>query len=197
MRLPVPGPREVLSVLERGAGSVEQLLAAVPRMMALLGDAERLLVRANTLIDDIDRTRAHADGVVVRTDAVVVRTEAVMDRVDVLVASAAPLTDRLATLLDSMEPSLVKLQPTLERLAETTDPREVDALAELLDQVPRLADKLKTDILPILDTMRTVAPDLHDLLDASRELNSMLEQVPGLSRMRARIDRQQAEEGRG
>ena len=61
MRLPVPGPRDVLSVLERGAGSVEQLLAAVPRLVALVGDAERLLVRANTLIDDIDQTRQDAD----------------------------------------------------------------------------------------------------------------------------------------
>ena len=39
MRLPVPGPRDILSVLERGAGSVEQLLAAVPRLMVLIGDA--------------------------------------------------------------------------------------------------------------------------------------------------------------
>ena len=45
MRLPVPGPRDLLSVLERGAGSVEQLLAAVPRLVALVGDAERLLAR--------------------------------------------------------------------------------------------------------------------------------------------------------
>jgi hypothetical protein len=43
MRLPVPGPRDLLSALERGAGSVEHLLAAAPRLVALVGDAERLL----------------------------------------------------------------------------------------------------------------------------------------------------------
>jgi ABC-type transporter Mla subunit MlaD len=190
MRLPVPGPRDVLSVLERGAGSVEQLLVAVPRMLTLIGDAERLLARADTLLDDIDRTRAHAD-------AVVAKTETVVDRANVLVAGTAPLTDRLGALLDAMEPSLVRLQPTLDRLAETTDPHEVDALVALVDQLPRLSEKLETDIMPILDSLNSVAPDLHDLLDVSRELNSMLSQVPGLSRMKARIDQQQAEEGRG
>jgi ABC-type transporter Mla subunit MlaD len=190
MRLPVPGPRDLLSVLERGAGSVEQLLGAVPRMVSLVGDAERLLVRANTVVDDIGRTRQHAD-------TVVAKTETVVDRANVLVAGAGPLTDRLGTLLDSLEPTLVKLQPTLERLAETTDPHEVDALVQLIDQLPRLAEKLETEIMPILDTMSSVAPDLHDLLEVSRELNEMLEQVPGISRMKRRIDREQAEEGRG
>jgi hypothetical protein len=135
MRLPVPGPRDLLSVLERSAGSVEQLLAAAPRLVALVGDAERLMARANTLIDDIDQTRQDAD--------------------------------------------------------------EVDAMVHLIDHLPRLADKMETDIMPILDSLNSVAPDLHDLLDVSRELNEMLGQVPGISRMKKRIDKQQAEDGRG
>jgi DNA repair ATPase RecN len=158
--------------------------------MVLIGDAEKLLVRANALIDDIDTTRRNADAVVERTDATV-------NRATTLVTDLEPLNVRLRRLLDSLEPSLTKLQPTLERLAETTDPHEVDAMVQLVDQLPRLADKLETDIMPILDSMNSVAPDLHDLLDVSRELNEMLGQVPGISRMKRRIDKQQAEEGRG
>ncbi len=97
MRLPVPGPRDILSVLERGAGSVEQLLAAVPRLMVLIGDAEKLLVRANPLIDDIDATRRAADAVVERTDQVV-------NRATTLVSDLEPLSVRLRRLLDSLEP---------------------------------------------------------------------------------------------
>ena len=186
MRLLVPGPRDVLSILERGAGSIEQLLGAVPRLMALLGDAERMLLRANALIDDIDRTRASADLVATKTDAVV-------DRSAALVAGVAPMTDRMVALLDSLEPSLVKLQPTLERLAETTDPREVDAMVQMVDQLPRIADRIEIDVLPMLETLSTVAPDLHDLLEVSKELNTMLSQIPGLSRMKARVDKAQEE----
>ena len=50
---------------------------------------------------------------------------------------------------------------------------------------------LRTDIIPILDSMGSVAPDVHDLLDVSRELNEMLGQIPGMSRMKRRIDDQQ------
>jgi uncharacterized protein YoxC len=159
-------------------------------MVAVVGDAERLLVRVNRLVDDIDRTREGAD-------AVVARTEAVVSRADAVVGRSAPLVDRLTALLDATEPSLTKLQPTLERLAETTDPHEVDAMVKIVDQLPVIVARLETDIMPILDTMGSVAPDLHDLLDVSRELNEMLTQVPGISRMKRRIDKQQAEEGRG
>ena len=61
MRLAVPGPRDLLSVLERGAASVEQLLAVVPRLVALVDDAERMLVRVGVLLDDIEQTRPRAD----------------------------------------------------------------------------------------------------------------------------------------
>jgi hypothetical protein len=56
---------------------------------------------------------------------------------------------------------------------------------------------METDIMPILDSLNSVAPDLHDLLDVSRELNEMLSQIPGISRMKKRIDEQQAADGRG
>jgi len=37
-------------------------------------------------------------------------------------------------------------------------------------------------------TLTSVAPDLHELLDVSRDLNEMLAKVPGLSRLRNRDD---------
>lgn len=176
MRLPVPGPRDVLKVLERGADAVEQLLAAVPRMVSLLGETEQLLERVDSLIDRIDQTRASADEVVRRTAGVV---------------------DEADQLLSRMEPSLTRLQPTLDRLAETTDPREVDAMVALVDLLPGLALRMETDVVPMLTSLGSVAPDLHDLLDVSRELNEILGSLPGLGRVKRRIDEEQAEQGRG
>ena len=57
MRLPVPGPRDVLSAIERGTEQVEALIGAVPRMLALLDRAEVLMDRASA-------TLARVDGVV-------------------------------------------------------------------------------------------------------------------------------------
>lgn len=191
MRLPpVPGPRDVLALVERGGDAVEQLLGAVPRLVSLLDDAEALVRRAGGLVDGIDATRSAADEVVERTDGTV-------RRADELLAAATRHNERLAALLGRLEPPLTLLQPTLDRLAETTDAREVDAMVELVDHLPALAHKMDVDIVPVLDSLSSVAPDLHDLLDVSRELNQMLGQIPGLSRMKARIDKQQEADGRG
>ena len=197
MRLPVPGPRDVWQLLERGGDAVEQLLGAVPRLVSLLDDAERLVTRARRLVDDIDATRTSADEVVARTDETVTRADAVVGRSDALLSQLEPLNARLGTLLDSLEPPLTRLQPVLERLAETTAPHEVDAMVELIDHLPSLAHKMEIDIVLVLDSLSTVAPDLHDLLDVSRELNEMLAKIPGMGRVKDRVDRQQEAEGRG
>jgi len=47
MRLPVPGPRDVLGALERGADQIETLLGVVPRVLALLDAAGAAWVLAD------------------------------------------------------------------------------------------------------------------------------------------------------
>lgn len=186
MRLPVPGPRDVVHLIERGTEAVGVLLAAAPRISALLDEAAPLLAKARTLIDQIGETRASAGDVVRRIEQVVAEAEG-------LVARTGPLTERLARLLDATEPSLVALQPTLERLAATTDSKEVDALVTLVDHLPVLAQKVEIEIVPVLESLTSVSPDLRDLLDVSRELNGMMASVPGLGRVKKRIDEEQAE----
>lgn len=195
MRLPVPGPRDFLAALEKGADQVEALLGAVPRVLALLDDAELLLVRASSAVDQVEAVTRDAAGVVVHADAVVDRAEALVARTDGLVERSDGLVGRLATLLDLLEPPLTTLQPTLETLAETTHPEEVAALVQLIDHLPELTERVERDVLPVMATLGTVAPDIHDLLAVSRELNDMLAKLPGLGRIKRRIDEQQGEDG--
>ena len=113
---------------------------------------------------------------------------------------ASPNHDVAQVLQRSGEAHLAELplQPQLSlQLAETTAPHEVDAMVELIDHLPVLARKMETDIIPVLDSLSTVAPDLHDLLDVSRELNEMLAKIPGMGRVKDRVEKQQEEEGRG
>ncbi len=172
MRLPsVPGPRDLLGVAERAGEGLEQLFAAGPRVLALLERAEQVVIEVGALVARIEQTRVDAAGVVSRTEETRRRADAVVR---------------------ALEPSLTKLQPTLERLADTTHPREVDALVQLVDHLPRLADQVERDLLPVMRTLATVAPDVHDLLDVSRELNGMLGELPGMGRIKKRVDEQQA-----
>jgi hypothetical protein len=177
MRLPVPGPRDVISALERGGEQVEQLLGGVPRTLALLDAAEDLLSRATAAIARVREVTESAN-------VVVVRAAAVVDDASVQVA-------RVTTLLDATEPSLTRLQPTLETLADTTHPDEVAALVRLVDQLPELTTSMERDVMPVLATLGSVAPDVHDLLTVSRELNDMLAKVPGIGRLRNRLDEEE------
>ena len=165
----VPTPRDVVGAVGRGGDALELLVAAVPRLTTLLADVERLVAEVAALVQRIEGTRGSVDELVSRVDGTV---------------------GRATGLLDRLEPPLTTLQPTLERLADTTDAREVDALVALIDHLPRLVAQLESDVLPVLTTLGSVAPDLHDLLDTSRELNGMLARMPGFGRRRREEDRQ-------
>ena len=124
----------------------------------------------------------------------VVRADATVEGAELLVARSDGWSTRLAALLDALEPSLTKLQPTLETLADTTHPEEVAALVRLVDHLPELTERVERDVLPVMATLGTVAPDIHDLLSVSRELNDMLAKLPGLGRIKRRIEEQQGED---
>ena len=180
MRLPVPGPRDVLLAIERGGDQVEALIGAVPRALALLD-------RAETLLDGASAAVSRAREVSEAANVVVVRAGAVVDDAEVAVA-------RVTTLTDSLEPSLTRLQPTLETLADTTSPEEVTALVRLVDHLPELTSSMEKDVMPVLATLGTVAPDVHDLLTVARELNDMLAKLPGMSRLKRRLDEEEGED---
>ncbi len=164
-------------------------MAAVPQFAALPGVVDRVVTDVDGLLGRIEATRAEAQEVAQRTET----TRAKADQlIDDTVASVA----RVATLLDSLEPSLTKLQPTIERLADTTDPREVDALVQLIDHLPLLATQVERDVLPVMRTLSSVAPDLHELLEVSRQLNEMLAKLPGMGRIKKRVEEQQEDEDR-
>lgn len=216
MRLPVPGPRDVLSALERGSEQVEALLGAVPRVLALLDRAEQIVDRAEATVArvgvvvdaataEVARVGVVVDaataqvarvGVVVdaataevaRVGGVVAAAGKEIERVDTVVGGAAVQADRAAALLDVLTPPLTTLQPTLQTLADTTHPDEVAALVRLVDHLPGLTVQVERDVLPVLTTLGTVAPDLHELLDVSRELNEILGKIPGIGRLKKRVE---------
>lgn len=180
----IPGPSDLVKAAGQGYEAVEQAIALVPRAVALLGDAAALIQRAGGLVG---RVEGLLDGV----DGTAARTAAVVRRIEVLLPAVEDIAGRTAGLVTSLEPSLHTLQPTLETLAETTSPDEVRALVGLIDLLPEITERVRVDILPILGTLGSVAPDLRTLLMISRELNEMLGAVPGLRRAKRKFEEEQ------
>ncbi|TIC82833.1 hypothetical protein [Nocardioides sp. GY 10127] len=167
---------------------VNQLLDLLPRAFALLPGVESLL-------DRIEGTRLAAEELIARIE--VTR----QGGADLLVGAAGQVA-RIEALVDVLEPRLTELTPVLDRLlplarelADTTSPEEVAALVRLIDQLPEVAESMETEVMPVLTTLGTVAPDVHDLLGVARELNELLTKVPGMGRVKRRVDEEQAERG--
>jgi hypothetical protein len=201
MRLPIPRPRHVVGVARQGFRTIEWMITLGPRIAVLVNQVEQIVARLNTLLSNVELTERRVSTVatgIERTHeqvrAVVTRAGETMIATDVIVADAALVTARVGPLLDAYQPALDQLQPIVARVAETTSPTETDAMVALIDTLPGIVRKLDSDILPILDTLGTVAPDLRDLLDASKELNEMLGALPGLGRIRKRVEEQQRKE---
>lgn len=183
----LPGPSTLLSVAGRGVDRIEEVLALLPRVAEALTAAEALLMRVDKVVASIEATCNEAQ-------AVVKRVAAVADRAAPIVEQAADLTSQVAPLLEQFQPTLKKLQPILDRITSTTDPDEVAAVVEMVNLTPELVTKLQTDIIPVIDTLGTVAPDVRDLLDVSKELNGMLAGLPGLGRIKRKVEEKQADQ---
>jgi len=110
------------------------------------------------------------------------------------VTDAQRLTDRVAPLVETYQPMLETVAPIVSRIADSTSPDEVEAVVRLIDALPIIVERLDRDILPVLDTLSTVAPDLRDLLDVSRVMNELLGSVPGLGRVKKRVEEKRANE---
>jgi len=162
-RLPVPGPRDLLRLTTGSYQALEQAIALVPRISSLIDQVERVVQRADTLVAEVERTRQ-------RTDQVV---------------------EQAGALVGDLQPALSQLLPLLEQLADTTSPAEVAAAVALIDHLPLVVAALETDILPILATLDTVGPDLRELLETSKEFNEILGSVPGLGRIKKRVEERQ------
>jgi hypothetical protein len=176
-----PWPRELLQLAERGRQTLDRVLALAPRAVALLDQAEALMVRVEVLVSSIETTDRQARAVVSNAQ----KTVAAADRA---VRQATALTDQLTPIVTASEPALTRLVPVLNRVAESVTPQDAAAIAQLVNDLPEIVSKLNRDILPVLDTLGTIAPDLREVLDVSKDVSEMLGGVPGLGRIKRRLE---------
>jgi hypothetical protein len=169
MRLMVPRPGDVLRLVSRAWQAAEQLVDAVPRLVALLGEVEEI-VRILRTIDDLD----------VRIADAVEKTLSIVDRIEPIVAEFAP--------------TLRLLHPIAQRLVDSTDPEEVDAVIRLVNDLPDLVARIHGDVLPTLTALGSVPEDLREVLITTKELNEIIASVPGLGRMRQQAIRELSEQ---
>ena len=88
--------------------------------------------------------------------------------------------------IDSSPAMLERAAPLAGRFVDELSPEEVDALIKLVDEMPQFTEHMVTDIMPILATLDRVGPDLHELLDVTKDLRQAIDGIPGFGFLKKR-----------
>ena len=172
MVIRIPRPSDVLDAAQTVAGLPTDAIKLVSRIGTLLDDAETLLGRTRRLLDGVEGTVASVDDATRRVEAVIARADATTTSVQRLVEQYVPLAERAA--------------PLAHRFVEELSEQEVHAAIKLIDQLPAFTEHMETDVMPILATLDRVGPDIHELLDVTRDVRQAILGVPGFAFMRRR-----------
>lgn len=202
---PVPGPKDVLATAVGVRELVSESLALVPRMIAAVGQIERLLGRVAAVLDQIEavtdraedavagaiETTAQAEAVAaevaattLRAEAVVAAAEATTVRSEVVVAaaeattlSADALLGRSSELLQLTHPIVAAYRPALLTIAPLLDRFAQDLDAAEIDALIELVNRLPT-------LSRTLDEDVLPVLAAAGQVapdvHGLLETVAAL-----------------
>ncbi len=188
MRLPLPGPHDLLSSAEAIRDALAATLDLVPRVVDAMGRLEEVLDRADALTARADALLSSAEDAVVRNDRVLDSAAAATRDADRALEAAGAVLGRVDVLLTTWEKPLQTLAPAAQKIADALDPAEVQAAISLIDRMPVVLDHLENDVLPMMQQLDRVGPDLHEILEIVEDLRRVVTGLPGVKLLRRRGD---------
>lgn len=175
MALVLPGRsgvvRSIGDVVNWSVSTVIFAITLPARLEALLVNVEKLVARISQIAENADR-------VVVGAASVTVRAETLIEAIE-------QTSDIAQQLLEIYEPIAVQLAPLAGRFASELSESEVSAAIKLIDQLPELTERV-AEVLPILATLGSVSPEIHELLNVAKDLKQAIVGVPGFHFLRKR-----------
>lgn len=163
------------------------------RVSALLDEAEGLVRQVSGIVDAAAHAVAAADAVIAACAALVDRTALVASETEVVVASAARSAAVTDELLGTYRPLALAAAPLASRFVDEISEEEVHAAIKLFDQLPELTYRM-TALMPILSTLDTVSPEIHELLEVVKDVRQAIIGVPGFGFFRRRGEDKLSEE---
>ena len=169
MPLSLPRPSSLVDFAVSTAGkavSTATAIASVPvRVLRLVDEIEVLVARVTAIVDEV---------------------QAVSDSAALVVREAARTSADAAEATATARELIVAYEPAARQFVDHLSPEEVDAAIRMVDELPRLAEHLNDDIMPILATLDRVGPDIHELLGVTRDLRQAIVGIPGFAVLRRR-----------
>ncbi|MCW2608046.1 MAG: ribulose bisphosphate carboxylase large chain [Frankiales bacterium] len=188
-------------VITRAEHTVGRIDPVITRAEHTVGRIDPVITRAEETVSRIDPVITRAEETVTRIDPVVTGAQARLDQVGTVVTGAQAQVDAAGGVLGTAEALLAQVAPLTERLlpiaqriTDSLSPQEVDAAITLLDRLPTLLDTVDDEVLPLLRTLKDVAPDLHEMLGLLDDVHDVVAGLPGVKRLRRRAQREESTE---
>lgn len=158
----------------------------------VIQQAAQTAVAAETLVGQAAQTATIAETAVAQAAQAAVTAETLIGQVAQTAATAETAVAQAVRTAATADELVSAYEPAARRFIEHLSAEEVEAAIRMVDELPKLAEHLRTDIMPILATLDRVGPDIHELLGVTRDLRQAIVGIPGFGMLRRRGEEKDA-----
>ena len=170
-------------VVRRVDATIDSAEGVVSRVGATVDTADELVLDAGTLVERVVPLLDFADSALAPVKPVV---EALLVDAEFDPEVARRVATRLTEVLVWADKTVSLLEPIADEVLESVDPEEIKAVVKFIDHLPALGESLETDIMPVLASMDTVAPEVHQILEVAQQCLEAVAGIPGFQLLRRR-----------
>ena len=170
-------------VVRRVDATIDSAEGVVSRVGATVDTADELVLDAGTLVERVVPLLDFADSALAPVKPVV---EALLVDAEFDPEVARRVATRLTEVLVWADKTVSLLEPLAGEVLQSVDPEEIKAVVKFIDHLPALGESLETDIMPVLASMDTVAPEVHQILEVAQQCLEAVAGIPGFQLLRRR-----------
>ena len=170
-------------VVRRVDATIDSAEGVVSRVGATVDTADELVLDAGTLVERVVPLLDFADSALAPVKPVV---EALLVDAEFDPEVAKRVATRLTEVLVWADKTVSLLEPIAGEVLQSVDPEEIKAVVKFIDHLPALGESLETDIMPVLASMDTVAPEVHQILEVAQQCLEAVAGIPGFQLLRRR-----------
>ena len=171
------------SVVLRVDSTVDSADAVVVRVGSTVDTADGLVTSAGGLMDRIVPMVDFAESALAPVKPVV---EALLVDAELSPETARRVATRLTEVLVWTDKTIALLEPIADEILESVDSEEIKAVVQFIDHLPALGDSLENDVMPVLASLDTVAPEVHQILEVAQQCLEAVQGIPGFQLLRRR-----------
>jgi methyl-accepting chemotaxis protein len=153
---------------------------------AVLDRVDAVTARTEKIVAEIEATSTGAAAQVLAVGGIVATAEG-------LTARGERLVGRGEHLADQAEPVATAAVPLARRLLDELTEQEIHAIVTLVDRAPEVLEHVDETVVPTMQRMSEVGPDIKELLLAVSAMRELVESLPGMGRVRRRAAQKERE----